>query len=148
MGFFADRKKKSEASRLEIIEKIWLESRIKTAQANGQKLLFGAELAEHKLRQRYLADRNNQECAEKAKLWLSLSHSELIIHMDNETPNYRKHAPAVEIINETDDSIRHALIVAYWKNYEREPSRYLPELLPENHSTWDGFNQWRRENPS
>ncbi len=148
MGFFADWKKKSEASRLEAIERIWLESRIKTARANGRELLFGAELAEYKMRQRYLADKSNQECTEKAKLWLSLSHAELIIHMDNETPNYRKHAPAVEIINETDDSIRHALIIAYWKNYEREPSRALPELLPENHPRWDGYNQWCRENPS
>lgn len=148
MGFFADWKKKSEASRLEAIERIWLESRIKTAQANGQKLLMGAELAEHKLRQRYLSDRNNQECVEKAKLWVSLSHAELILHMDNETPNYRRHTLSKEIFNETDDSIRHALIVSYWKNFETEPSRYLPELLPENHPTWDGFNQWRRENPS
>jgi hypothetical protein len=148
MGWFADRKKKNASWRIEAIERIMLESQIKTAQANGQKLLMGAELAEHKLRQRYLSDRNNQECVEKAKLWVSLSHAELIVHMDNETPNYRKHAPAVEIINETDDSIRHALIVSYWKNYETEPSRYLPELLPENHPTWDGYNQWRRENPS
>jgi hypothetical protein len=147
MGFFADRKKKNASWRIEAIERIMLESQIKTAQANGQKLLMGAELAEYKLRQRYLADKYNNDRAEKAKLWLSLSHSELIIHMDNETPNYRKHAPAVEIINESDDSIRHALIVSYWKN-KSDASEFSPELLPDNGLIWDGYNQWRRENPS
>ena len=148
MGFFADWKKKSEASRLEAIERIWLESRIKTARANGQELLLGDELVEYKLRQRYLADRYNKDCAERAKLWLSLSHSELVIHMDNETPNYRKHAPALEIINETDDSTRHSLIISYWKNYEKDASKFAPEIGPDNGAIWDGYNQWRRENPS
>jgi hypothetical protein len=144
VGYFADRKNKSLAWRMDAVEKI----KIKAALANGQKLISGSELAEYRLKQTYLAERNNQECAEKAKLWVSLSHSELIIHMDNENPNYRKHAPAVEIINETDDSIRHALIVAYWKNNEREPSATAPEWIPDHHSTWDGFNQWRREHLS
>lgn len=126
---------------MDAVEKI----KIKAALANGQKLISGSEFAEYRLKQRYLAYRCNQECAEKAKLWVSLSHSELIIHMDNETPNYRKVPSSLEIINEKDDSLRHALIFSFWKYFEKDASEFYPENINEYQPIWDGYNQWRRE---
>ncbi len=147
MGKYSDWKNRTQASRLQALEKAFLNARIATARANGRELLVGSEANEYRRKQRYLAARKDRLDSEKMSHWLSLSHSELIAHLDSESPNYRKHPLTIAIIDEVDDVKRRELIESYFAHFQKKPSQFAPEISSENAAIWDGYNEWCRNNP-